>query len=136
MDLILRFADRKSSASSPTLLRRCHCLHEKAVGEGRSAKIFHHNPTRNHPKRLIPNSANYEARLTHRSKVHAHTIFSRNHQQFDRTETSIFDLQNDAMVRRTVTTFVWPQTRFHENWHTNFALQNLPNYYVHDERWY
>ena len=47
MDLILRFADRKSSAS--TLLRRCHRLHEKAVGEEWSARIFHHNPTRNHP---------------------------------------------------------------------------------------
>ena len=68
MDLILRFADRKSSAS--TLLRRCHRLHEKAVGEERSAKIFHHNPTRNHPKQLIPNSANYEARLTDRSRLH------------------------------------------------------------------
>ena len=44
-----------------------------------------------------------------------------------RTETSIFDLQNDATVRRTVTTFVWPQTQFHENLHTNFVLQNLPN---------
>ena len=48
-------------------------------------------------------------------------------QQSDRTETSIFCLQNDATVRRTVTTFVCPQTQFHENLHTNFALQNLPN---------
>ena len=40
--------------------------------------------------------------------------------------TSIFCLQNDATVRRTVTTFVCPQTQFHENLHTNFALQKLP----------
>ena len=46
--------------------------------------------------------------------------------QSDRRETSIFCLQNDATVRRTVTTFVCPQTQFHENLHTNFALQNLP----------
>ena len=37
-------------------------------------------------------------------------------QQSDRTET--FDLQNDATVRRIVTTFVWPQTQFHENLQT------------------
>ena len=45
----------------------------------------------------------------------------------EHAETSIFCLQNDATVRRTVTTFVCPQTQFHENLHTNFVLQNLPN---------
>ena len=121
------FAGWKSSA--PTLLRRCHRLHERAVGEERSAKIFHHHRTRNHPKELIPNScsANYEARLPHRPVKTSHTTCRQGHdQQSGRTETSIFCLQNDATVRRTVTTFVCPQTQFHENLHTNFALQNLP----------
>ena len=35
-------------------------------------------------------------------------------QQSDRTET----FENDATVRRIVTTFVWPQTQFHENLQT------------------
>ena len=57
----------------------------------------------------------------------SHTTCRQGHdQQSDRTETSIFCLQNDATVRRTFTTFVCPQTQFHENLHTNFALQNLP----------
>ena len=119
------FAGWKSSA--PTLLRRCHRLHEKAVGEERSAKIFHHHRTRNRPKELISNSANYEARLPDRPVKTSHTTCRQGHgQQSDRTETSIFCLQNDATVRLTVSTFVCPQTQFHENLHTNFALQNLP----------
>ena len=35
-------------------------------------------------------------------------------QQSDRTET----FENDATVRRIVTTFMWPQTQFHENLQT------------------
>ena len=90
-------------------------------------KFFHHHRTRNHPKELIPNSANYKARLPDRPVQTSHTTCRQGHdQQSDRTETSIFCLQNDVTVRRTVTTFVCPQTQFHENLHTNFALQNLP----------
>ena len=125
MDLILRLRVWKSRA--PTLLRRCHRFHERAVGEERSAKIFHRHRTRNHPKELIPHSASYEARLPDRPVKTSHTTCRHCHdQQSDRTETSIFCLQNDVTVRRTVTTFVCPQTQFHENLHTNFALQNLP----------
>ena len=124
----LDFAFVGWKSSAPTLLRRCHRLHERAVGEERSAKIFHHHRTRNHPKKLIPNSANYEARLPDRPVKTSHTTCRQGHdQQSDRTETSIFCLQNDATVRRTVTTFVCPQIQFHENVHTNFALQNLPS---------
>ena len=126
--------NRKSSA--PTLLRRCHRLHERAVGEERSAKIFHHHRTRNHPKELIPNSANYEARFPDRPVKTSHSTCRHCHdQQSDRTETSIFCLQNDATVRRTVTTFVCPQTQFHENLHTNFALQNLPILSLFFSKW-
>ena len=55
----------------------------------------------------------------------SHTIFRQGQwhdQQSDRTETAIFCLQNDAMVRRTVTTFVWPQTQFHENLHIRISF--------------
>ena len=90
-------------------------------------EIFHHHRTRNHPKELIPNSANYEARLPDRPVKTSHTTCRQGHvQQSDRTETSIFCLQNDATVCRTVTTFVCPQIQIHENLHMNFALQNLP----------
>ena len=66
-------------------------------------------------------------RLPDRPVKTSHTTCRHCHdQQSDRTETSIFCLQNDATVRRTVTTFVCPHTQFHENLHTNFALQNLP----------
>ena len=109
------------------ILCRCHRLHERAVGEERSAKIFHHHRTRNRPKELIPNSANYEARLPDRPVNTSHTTCRQGHdQQSDRSETSMFCLQNDVTVRQTVTTFVCPQTQFHENLRTNFALQNLP----------
>ena len=120
----MRFADRKSSAS--TLLRRCHRLHEKAVGEEeRSANIFHHNPTRNHPSLAAdPKQCKLRGKVD-RPVWTSHTMCSHDINS-PRTETSIFDLQNDATVRRTVTTFVWPQTQFHENLHTNFVLQNLP----------
>ena len=97
-----------------------------APGEERSAKIFHHNQTRNHPKQLISNSPNYEARLTDRSRLSTPSAARAHDINSPRTETSIFDLQNDPTVRQTVTTFVWPQTQFRENLHTNFVLQNLP----------
>ena len=86
-------------------------------------------PNKKPPKQLTPNSANYEARLPNRLVGTSHTTCYQGQwhdQQSDRTETAIFCLQNDATVRRTVTTFVWPQTQFHENLHTNFVLQNLP----------
>ena len=126
MDLILRL---RVGRAAHQLFFVCvmHRFHERAVGEERSAKIFHHHRTRNHPKELITNCANYEARLPDRPVKTSHTTCRQGHdQQSDRTETSIFCLQNDATVRRTVTTFVCPQTQFHENLHTNFALQNLP----------
>ena len=87
-------------------------------------------PNKKPPKQLTPNSANYEARLPNRLVRTSHTTCRQGQwhdQQSDRTETAIFCLQNDATVRRTVTTFVWPQTQFYENLHTNFVLQNLPN---------
>ena len=40
------------------------------------AKIFHHNPTTNHPKQLITNSANYEATEVDRLVKTSHTICS------------------------------------------------------------
>ena len=86
-------------------------------------------PNKKPPKKLTPNNANYEARLPNRLVRTSHTTCCQgkwHDQQSDRTETAIFCLQNDATVRRTVTTFVWPQTQFHENLHTNFVLQNLP----------
>ena len=47
---------------------------------------------------LIPNSANYEARLPDRPVKTSHTTCRQGHDR-----TSIFCLQNDATVRRTVT---------------------------------
>ena len=66
-------------------------------------------PNKKPPQQLI---SNYEASQVDCPVKCSHTIFRQSpwHRQSDWTETSIFDLQNDATVRRIVTTFVWPET--------------------------
>ena len=94
MDLILRFADWKSSA--PPLLRRCHRLHEKAALQTEKRKVRKSSSTAN-KKPLRPNSWSQtvhttrlaQDRLTDRSVKSSHNSCSQSpwHHQFHRTET-------------------------------------------------
>ena len=100
MNLFLRFADRKSSA--PSLLRRSHRLHGRTVGEERSGK----SSTATQEE----NTQSSWSQTVQTTRLVTTCSQSPWYQQSDRTETSSFDSQNDATARRTVTTFVWPQT--------------------------